>query len=289
MNRLKVLFQKRMKEYKDSANKRFGVIVVCNQQDEQQIVQALDHWFIPIHSILHPNQIDSGITSHIESILNESYSNERKEYQLVLNTTDNDVILLSHGIKTIHYTTAQEIVEHAFQVPRNLSGKQLTVTLVQPIQHSTSTLCVWHRPGSKLDVFQSFHEKNGITDIVCLLNEKEKASQYKSLADSCGITTHLFSLDGANVKYLSSNSDLLLNYANHIVQIVQSNDQQQRNILIHCSAGCHRTGTFAYLVLRLLGLEPERAKAALLLMRRETGCEVGQERIQLVENMIRNK
>lgn len=85
----------------------------------------------------------------------------------------------------------------------------------------------------------------------------------------------------------SDTSSLLLSYAQTIVDVIRS-DHHQRKILIHCSAGCHRTGTFAYLVLRLLEIDPERAKAALILMRRETGAEVGPARIEFVEDLIKN-
>jgi predicted protein tyrosine phosphatase len=41
-------------------------------------------------------------------------------------------------------------------------------------------------------------------------------------------------------------------------------------VLIHCAAGLHRTGMLAYAVLRLLGLPPEAARAAVAEARRET-------------------
>ena len=286
-----------LQEYTDSENKVFGVIIICNQGDASIIQSHHSDWFIPIHSI---HDSSSSIVD-IESVVEKTWSNERKEYRLILVHEDccNEIVKLdeqflsAHGIAVIRFSgkvpPVCDIVKHVYQVPRTLSGKQQRVTFIRPIESNDNKMCVWHRPSSRLGSFKEFHVAHGITDIVCLLNEKEGSSKYGDFAETCSITFHKFPLAGAQINYLSSSDtrSLLLSYAKTIVDVIRS-DHHQKKILIHCSAGCHRTGTFAYLVLRLLEIDPERAKAALILMRRETGAEVGAARIEFVEDLIKN-
>mmetsp|Transcript_53450 Transcript_53450/g.100576 ORF Transcript_53450/g.100576 Transcript_53450/m.100576 type:complete len:319 (-) Transcript_53450:143-1099(-) len=61
----------------------------------------------------------------------------------------------------------------------------------------------------------------------------------------------------------------------------------QPSILVHCSAGMHRTGFFAYGLMRALsGLRPQEARECLYLMRRDTGEKVGHDRIRIAEEQL---
>jgi protein-tyrosine phosphatase len=50
-------------------------------------------------------------------------------------------------------------------------------------------------------------------------------------------------------------------------------------ILVHCSAGIHRTGMFGYALLRQLGLDRSTARSKLMELREVTGEGVGEDRL----------
>ena len=60
--------------------------------------------------------------------------------------------------------------------------------------------------------------------------------------------------------------------------------EQGENILVHCAAGIHRTGTFAYLILRRLGNTTKGARAFLGELRQVTLENVGIERLRQVDD-----
>ena len=57
----------------------------------------------------------------------------------------------------------------------------------------------------------------------------------------------------------------------------------EQNIVLHCAAGVHRTGTIAYTLLRMSGYSPDESLAALKTMREETHKQVGDHRIEIAE------
>ena len=57
-------------------------------------------------------------------------------------------------------------------------------------------------------------------------------------------------------------------------------------ILIHCSAGVHRTGTFTYSLLRRAGFSKEETMDLLYDIRPVTARQVGEERIQFAEEHL---
>lgn len=57
-------------------------------------------------------------------------------------------------------------------------------------------------------------------------------------------------------------------------------------IYLHCSAGIHRTGYFAYILLRIMGLGASDALKALEQLREVTAKQVGEERIMLAEALL---
>jgi hypothetical protein len=57
-------------------------------------------------------------------------------------------------------------------------------------------------------------------------------------------------------------------------------------LFLHCQAGIHRTGVFAYCLLRLTGHQPIAAVAALRALRRATSIGVGEQRIRWAEQSV---
>ena len=60
---------------------------------------------------------------------------------------------------------------------------------------------------------------------------------------------------------------------------------QDPHLYLHCSAGIHRTGFVAYILLRLIGYESAAALSELAAWRQVTAAQVGEERIELAEEI----
>ncbi|KAL9647575.1 hypothetical protein ABK040_006931 [Willaertia magna] len=303
-----------MSQYQDVEGKPFGIIIVYQEEEDlinnnflsfgnihEYLQNLFKNLFIPIHSIYSLQQF----TLQKQEII---YSNQRKEYkiilflkpqhsEIILPYDNNEFLLLEYFIdkvkeeKLFEEFIVNNLMKEVFTKPRTLTGKQTNVTLIKPIlENNNNQLCVWHKITKKQELYKEFYENNQITTVICLLTEKEGCNDYSKLSQHCNLEHFNFSLFGANINYLSKKEtiELLLQYANQIISLLKSTEKK-RNIVIHCSAGCHRTGIVAYLVLRMLGLNKTKARNALLLMRRETGVEVGQERMKLVDDNILHK
>jgi predicted protein tyrosine phosphatase len=291
-----------MHSFNDSVGQAVGVCVFHNTQSEQNILSSCEDWFIPVRDVksfqetLYRNDLEPLLTG---------WSDERKEYRVVIVVTTAEIhldaelleelsnkhtmriirVVVGDKIKeTLDKTLSEIVLPNIKQLPRDRSGKQLTVMPVPLSQQSS--MCLWHRPHSKYSMFKQFHDKNQITDIVCLLNEKEDSSKFAEYALKAGVTWHWLPLQGASISYLSGKETqiLIIQMAQDVVDLIKKDEKH--TILVHCSAGCHRTGFFAYTVLRLLGHNPVKARAGLLMMRRETGVDVGEHRLQVCEDML---
>ena len=65
---------------------------------------------------------------------------------------------------------------------------------------------------------------------------------------------------------------------------MKSNPKEK--VVIHCAAGIHRTGVFAYSVLRGLGYTATNALSKILELWRATHRGVGADRIKAAEELI---
>ena len=60
----------------------------------------------------------------------------------------------------------------------------------------------------------------------------------------------------------------------------------EEKIVIHCAAGIHRTGVFAYSLLRGLGYSATNSMGKILELRKATHWGVGADRIRAAEELI---
>ena len=92
-------------------------------------------------------------------------------------------------------------------------------------------------------------------------------------------------LEGANQEYLG-NKQVQESLRTNLQQIFKHMHENEERVLLHCSAGFHRTGISSYTLLRWTGLSSEETMDAIKGMRKETHDNVGQWRVQLAEDFI---
>lgn len=140
----------------------------------------------------------------------------------------------------------------------------------------TATLILGPRPGKKSkDQIKAL----GVTHMISLLGIREQASSIEKIAKAIGASWHHFPVNGGHLDILES-----LNVAQlFLLYDTISREPGAPIIYLHCSAGIHRTGFVAYLLLRYRGLSPEQARAELGNLRAVTLEQVGDDRIALAE------
>jgi hypothetical protein len=130
-------------------------------------------------------------------------------------------------------------------------------------------LALTHRPKKKdLPAFRT----DGITHVLTLLTEREGAKELGSLVVSAGLAWIWCPLDGANTRASLEDVAPALDAAKAALK-------GGGHVVVHCSAGVHRTGMFGYALLRIMGLEPPEARACLRALRPVTADGVGDERV----------
>jgi DNA-binding Lrp family transcriptional regulator len=140
------------------------------------------------------------------------------------------------------------------------------------IRVAGGALAVWHRP--KLRLVKKLRDE-GITTIVTLLMESEGAPAIGRACAEAGIGWIWVPLDGAGIPDVAHTAELM-----NRVEEVAARVSAGAHVLVHCSAGIHRTGLFTYALLRRLGLDRSAAADMLHASRPTTADGVGAERLQ---------
>jgi hypothetical protein len=140
------------------------------------------------------------------------------------------------------------------------------ITLV-PV--GAGTLALTHRP-KKTDL-PAFRAR-GVTHLVTLLTEREGANDLGALATAAGLTWIGCPLQGADI---AAPLDAVAPALAAATRALAAGGA----VVVHCSAGIHRTGMFGYALLRCTGLDPDAARATLRQLRPVTADGVGDERL----------
>ena len=121
--------------------------------------------------------------------------------------------------------------------------------------------------------------------IITVQKEREKPEEIKEACDKFGIKHWLIHMDGAKEGYLNDKHvyPRIRKETNELFDYLVYNEEK---CLLHCAAGCHRTGCVTYTLLRLSGLAPEEAYLSLRGMRKITFEEVGEFRLQIAEQRL---
>lgn len=123
-------------------------------------------------------------------------------------------------------------------------------------------LALFHRP--RHDTFATMRKMGG-THVVTLLKDIEDAEHYGNMAREAGLTWIWVPVP--NGKYPEGEVHKRLIAA--MPELSRLLDEG-KSLLIHCSAGVHRTGTVAYGLLRYRGVDSQRAMAIIRTTRVET-------------------
>lgn len=139
-------------------------------------------------------------------------------------------------------------------------------------------LALGHRP--KKAAIQMLGE-GGATTLVTLLSQREGARDLGVLAMAGGVRWIWLPLPNGAPPPLERDDDIRSGFAQIAAALAAGG-----RVLVHCSAGIHRTGMMAFGLLRFLGLSPAEAKGALALLRQVTADGVGEERLAWGEAFV---
>ena len=120
-------------------------------------------------------------------------------------------------------------------------------------------LALWHKPGKK--ACPKLKAVAGATHLLTLLAAREDAAKVGEHAAAAALEWHWHPLDGADEAYLQTAAAVdVLRAATADARALLG---EANSVLVHCSAGVHRTGSLAYAVLRSLGWSRSAALAGL--------------------------
>ncbi len=131
-------------------------------------------------------------------------------------------------------------------------------------------LCLTHRP--KLKSIPAM-PATGVTHVVTLLAESEGARQIGDAVLAGGMDWIWSPMAGASVPD-AERTAVLRRCLGEVCGVISAGG----HVVVHCSAGIHRTGMFGHALLRLLGLDATAARAKLGELRQVTGEGVGELR-----------
>lgn len=123
-------------------------------------------------------------------------------------------------------------------------------------------LALYHRPRhTDFPVLRGL----GCTHVVTLLKESERAAGFGTMAKNAGLEWIWLPVPNGNYPAGEVHERLL-----QAMPVLSRILDEGGSILIHCSAGIHRTGTVAYGLLRWRGVEREEAMQIIRSTRLET-------------------
>ena len=181
-----------------------------------------------------------------------------------------------------HATTVAEMASSAVELYRK-RNKEFKPDWVSwktlPIVGSSSELTVWHKVTSKAVTQLA---KDGCTHIVSLLGEKEKPELVEASCQRHNITWIWVPIQGASEETLLTHAEVMKAGVEQVKRVLLAPEASK--VLVHCSAGIHRTGVFTFTLLRSLGLDKEGALDLLYTIRPVTARGVGENRLHIAES-----
>lgn len=141
-------------------------------------------------------------------------------------------------------------------------------------------LALYHRPrGSDFSALRAM----GCTHIVTLLKDSERAESYGTMARSAGLEWIWLPVPNGNYPQGQVHERLI-----EAMPQLSGLLDEGGSLLIHCSAGIHRTGTVAYALLRWRGVERDEAMRIIGVIRKETAEGMMEKRRRWGDENARN-
>jgi protein-tyrosine phosphatase len=145
---------------------------------------------------------------------------------------------------------------------------------IRRLKPADGGLTLGPRPGKRSKAAMA---KMGLTHICTLLHEQESPATIERIAMELGCSWVWLSVAGGSLETLRA-----LDTKAMVVQLAEAiAEAPLPRVYLHCSAGIHRTGYFASLLLRLHPMRGDDVPAALAALRRITAQQVGNDRIAL--------
>jgi hypothetical protein len=139
-------------------------------------------------------------------------------------------------------------------------------------------LALWHRPGWK----RIPHLKAaGCDHVVTLLSTREEAERVGEAVRGAGMEWTWIPLASGRPPQGRQNTPIL-----EALPRISADLDRGRSVLIHCSAGMHRTGMIAYALLRFRGVERDRSLELIEAARPHTRNALKQGQILWGEDLI---
>jgi protein-tyrosine phosphatase len=154
------------------------------------------------------------------------------------------------------------------------AGADLAVDFVEV---GGGALAVSHRP--KVKALPAMRAA-GVTHLVTLLSEREGAPAMGAAARRAGIEWVWVAIANARQPE-PEDQPAIVAALGTITRLLRDGAR----VVVHCSAGIHRTGMFAYALLRTAGLDPDEAARALARTRAATAEGVGGHRLGWAEDL----
>jgi protein-tyrosine phosphatase len=126
----------------------------------------------------------------------------------------------------------------------------------------TGRLALWHRP--RLATIAQL-SRSGCTRVVTLLSEREGAPAIGAAVERAGLAWSWIPLASGRPPEGRPSREARAGIAELDRQL-----EGGASVLLHCSAGIHRTGLVAYALFRRRGLDPDQALAAVRRLRAVT-------------------
>lgn len=140
-------------------------------------------------------------------------------------------------------------------------------------------MCLWHFPS--LIQLKNAIESENLCVVLTLQGESEEKLDVHNMCNTLGIYHITFNW----WKFFRRGRIECLELSKHLAQLMNLS----QNILIHCAAGVHRTGTCAYLFLRCMGLDSFAALDFIQSLRPRTRDRCGQSLFDQTELFFQKK
>ncbi len=151
------------------------------------------------------------------------------------------------------------------------------VSDISLVSVGAGALALTHRP--KLKALPGIHAA-GVTHLVTLLSEREGALALGAAARAAGLEWTWVGLADGGQPAPPAREEAVAALAT-LAGLVGGGAR----VVIHCSAGIHRTGMFGYALLRTCGLDEDTATETLARLRAVTAEGVGQQRLAWAEEL----